>query len=266
MVGNPPAGADETTLAGRRPLSLRQSEGRRHDFADRRHCRRTADGWRSRDRRAAAGRFLLRPDHPDLGRVAGSGSPCIWFDRLGGSDGARRRAANGDAAVNSHRRRLGFILATAGTLLALALPLTSETTLAWPARPVLLAFAVAAALSFAVAAWTRGSAVVLPGIAGVLCGAVTTLALLRDPAIAGVAAAGFWMMVLAVWLGAALCVMQLATMGLRAPGARRALDLAIPLLFGAVVFYLWEVLVRGFGVSPVIMPAPSKAAARFAAS
>jgi NitT/TauT family transport system permease protein len=37
-------------------------------------------------------------------------------------------------------------------------------------------------------------------------------------------------------------------------------------LFGAVVFYLWEVSVRGFGVSPVIMPAPSAAAARFFAS
>ena len=168
--------------------------------------------------------------------------------------------------MNSRRRLLGFILATAGTLLALALPLSSETTLAWPARPVLLALAVAAALSFAVAAWTRGSAVVLPGIAGVLCGAVTTLALLRDPGIAGAAAAGFWMMVLAVWLGAALCVIQLASMRPRNQASRRALSLAIPLLFGAVVFYLWEVIVRGFGVSPVIMPAPSASAARFSAS
>jgi NitT/TauT family transport system permease protein len=168
--------------------------------------------------------------------------------------------------VNSRRRRLGFILATAGMLLALALPLSSETTLAWPARPVLLAFAFAAALSLAMAAWTRGSAVVLPGIAGVLCGAVTTLALLRDPGIAGSAAAGFWMMVLAVWLGAALCVIQLASMRPRNQASRRALSLAIPLLFGAVVFYLWEVFVRGFGVSPVLMPAPSAAAARFSAS
>jgi NitT/TauT family transport system permease protein len=161
---------------------------------------------------------------------------------------------------------LGFILATAGMLLALALPFSSETTPAWPARPVPLAFAVAAALLFAVAAWTRGSAVVLPGIAGVLCGAVTTLALLRDLDIAGSAAAGFWMMVLAVWLGAALCVVQLASMRPRNLASRRALSLAIPLLFGAVVFYLWEVFVRGFGVSPVIMPAPSAAAARFSAS
>ena len=168
--------------------------------------------------------------------------------------------------MNSRRRRLGFILATAGMLLALALPFSSETTPAWPARPVPLAFAVAAALLFAVAAWTRGSAVVLPGIAGVLCGAVTTLALLRDLDIAGSAAAGFWMMVLAVWLGAALCVVQLASMRPRNLASRRALSLAIPLLFGAVVFYLWEVFVRGFGVSPVIMPAPSAAAARFSAS
>ena len=42
--------------------------------------------------------------------------------------------------------------------------------------------------------------------------------------------------------------------------------LLVPLLFGATVFYLWEVAVRGFGVPPVLLPAPSAAAARFAAS
>ncbi len=73
-------------------------------------------------------------------------------------------------------------------------------------------------------------------------------------------------MVLAVWLGAALCVTKLASTHPRGDGSRRTLNLAIPLLFGAIVFYLWEVLVRGFGVSPVIMPSPSAAAARFAVS
>jgi len=52
----------------------------------------------------------------------------------------------------------------------------------------------------------------------------------------------------------------------RGDGARRALNLAVPLLFGAVVFYLWEVLVRGFGVPPVLMPSPSAAAIRFVSS
>src|SRR6266851_3261785 len=73
--------------------------------------------------------------------------------------------------------------------------------------------------------------------AGMLCGAATTLALLRDPGVGGSAAAGFWAMVLAVWLGAAFCVIQLASMRPRDDASRRALNLAVPLLFGAVVFY-----------------------------
>lgn len=168
--------------------------------------------------------------------------------------------------MNPSRRRLGFILAAAGMFAALVLPLSSEVGAALPARPVLLAFTLAAGLLLAVAAGIRGYRSVVPGFAGVLCGATTTLALLRDPGVAGSAAVGFWAMVLAVWLGAALCVVQLASMRPRNKASRRVLSLAVPLLFGAVVFYLWEVMVRGFGVSPVILPAPSAAAARFAAS
>ena len=168
--------------------------------------------------------------------------------------------------MNPSRRRLGFILAAAAMFAALVLPLSSEVAAALPARPVLLAFTLAAGLLLAIAAGIRGYHSVVPGFAGVLCGATTTLALLRDPGVAGSAAAGFWAMVLAVWLGAALCVVQLASMRPRDKASRRVLGLAIPLLFGAVVFYLWEVMVRGFGVSPVILPAPSAAAARFAVS
>jgi NitT/TauT family transport system permease protein len=168
--------------------------------------------------------------------------------------------------MNPRKLRLGFVLAAAGMLVAPVMPISSETTVALTARPTLLALTLAAALLFAASAWAAGRLAVLLGLAGVLCGAATTLALLRDSAIAGSAAAGFWSMVLAVWLAAALCVMQLASARPRGQGPRRALNLAIPLLFGTVVFYLWEVSVRGFGVSPVIMPAPSAAAARFFAS
>jgi NitT/TauT family transport system permease protein len=168
--------------------------------------------------------------------------------------------------MNPRRIRLGFVFAAAGMLLALVLPLSTEAVAAWPARPTLLALAIAAVLLFAAAAWIGGSRAMAPGFAGVLSGAVTTFALLRDAGIGGSAGAGFWAMVMAVWLGAALCVIELASQPARDGASRRALNLAIPLLFGAVVFYLWEVLVRGFGVSPVIMPAPSAAAARFAAS
>lgn len=168
--------------------------------------------------------------------------------------------------MNLRRRRLGFTLAAAGMLAALVLPLAGDGAAALPAQPVLMALTAAAALMFAIAACINGTRVVVPGFVGVLSGAVTTLALLRDPGIAGSAAVGFWAMVLAVWLGAALCVVQLASMRPRNETSRRALSLAVPIVFGAVVFYLWEVWVRGFGVSPVIMPAPSAAAARFFAS
>jgi NitT/TauT family transport system permease protein len=168
--------------------------------------------------------------------------------------------------MNPRRLRLGFILATAGALSALVLPLSSEAVGTLTARPVLLSMTLVAALLFAVAAWLGGSRAIAPGLAGVLCGAAATLALLCDPGIAGSAGAGYWAMVLAVWLGAALCVVQLASEPPRDDASRRTLNLAIPLLFGAVVFYLWEVLVRGFGVPPVIMPSPSAAAVRFASS
>jgi NitT/TauT family transport system permease protein len=168
--------------------------------------------------------------------------------------------------MNPRRLRLGFIFATAGMLLALALPLSSEAVASWPERPSMMALTIAAALLFAAAVSTGGSRAITFGFAGILCATLTTLALLRDADIGGAAAAGFWAMVLAVWLGAALCVIQLASVRPRHRASRRVLNLAIPLLFGAVVFYLWEVSVRGFGVSPVIMPAPSAAAARFTRS
>ena len=61
-------------------------------------------------------------------------------------------------------------------------------------------------------------------LAGSYPGARRRSALLRDPTIAGSAGAGFWSMVLAVWLAAGLCVMQLASKRARcevdAPRAR----------------------------------------------
>jgi NitT/TauT family transport system permease protein len=168
--------------------------------------------------------------------------------------------------VNPRKLRLGFILAAAGMLSGLVLPLSSEAAAALPSRSLLLALTLVAALLFAAAAWIGGARAIVPGLAGVLCGAAMTLALLRDSAIAGSAAAGFWTVVLAIWLGAGLCVVQLASQRPRDEAWRRTFNLAVPLLFGAVVFYLWEVSVRGLGVPSVILPAPSAAAARFAVS
>jgi NitT/TauT family transport system permease protein len=42
--------------------------------------------------------------------------------------------------------------------------------------------------------------------------------------------------------------------------------LAVPVIFGVTILILWEGLVRGLGVSPVILPPPSAVALRFAES
>ncbi|MEL6570131.1 MAG: ABC transporter permease [Pseudomonadota bacterium] len=59
--------------------------------------------------------------------------------------------------------------------------------------------------------------------------------------------AGWW---LNVWLA-------------NGPAARTtAVSLAIPALFGVTILIVWELLVHGFGVNPVILPAPSAIGAR----
>ncbi|MEL6464330.1 MAG: ABC transporter permease [Pseudomonadota bacterium] len=49
-------------------------------------------------------------------------------------------------------------------------------------------------------------------------------------------------------------------------GEVRAVRIAVPVIFGLTLLVIWEGLVRGFGVSPVILPAPSTVAQTFAAS
>ncbi|MDB5568238.1 MAG: transporter permease [Tardiphaga sp.] len=170
--------------------------------------------------------------------------------------------------MNARQLRLGFILAAVSVLLVLLLPmsLSSEPVAALMARPLMFLLTAVVTLLFGIAAGIGGAIAIVFGFAGAICAATMTLLLLRDPGIAGSAASGFWMIVLAVWLASGLCVMVLAALKPRDAFTRRVLDLAIPLLFGIVVFYLWEVLVRGAGVPAVLLPSPSAAAAKFASS
>ncbi len=62
-----------------------------------------------------------------------------------------------------------------------------------------------------------------------------------------VAALGFW---IAAW-GVNI---WLANSALAKTMAAR---IAVPLLFGVTLLVLWEGVVRAFGISPVILPAPS---------
>jgi len=74
-----------------------------------------------------------------------------------------------------------------------------------------------------------------------------------------------------IWFVAAL-VFWLGAWTLNAALARsayadsRAVKIAVPVLFGLTLLVLWEGVVRGFGISPVILPAPSAVAGTFMAS
>lgn len=73
-----------------------------------------------------------------------------------------------------------------------------------------------------------------------------------------------WVIVaLAAWIGGWYLNIRLS----HAPLARtRAGQLAVPVIFGLTILILWEGLVRGLNVSPVILPPPSAVAARIATS
>jgi len=46
----------------------------------------------------------------------------------------------------------------------------------------------------------------------------------------------------------------------------RVIALVVPALFGITLLVLWEGIVRGFGINPVLLPAPSSIAVKFATS
>jgi NitT/TauT family transport system permease protein len=151
-------------------------------------------------------------------------------------------------------------------LTAPLLPLSSEPTASLSARPLLFAATLVTAALFAGAAFVGQRLSIAVILIGVVLSCCVTLALLRDPTIAGYGAWGLWVPVLATWVAAWLGVARLAAIEPGDKTASRLIDLAIPVLFGAFVFYLWEVAVRGFGVPSVLFPPPSMIAVRFSSS
>jgi len=80
------------------------------------------------------------------------------------------------------------------------------------------------------------------------------------------AAPGFWALALLAWLLAWQLVARLAVLRGRNRGQEFLLRIFVPLLFGIWILFLWEVLVRGFGVPFVILPPPSAIATTISAS
>ena len=165
--------------------------------------------------------------------------------------------------MTSTWQRATYFVAALGMLAAVVAPLSSEPTAGLFTRPALLGATLVTATLYAGAAFVPPRLSIAVTLAGVVLGCWVTLALLRDGTIAGFAAWGFWLSVLANWIAAWLGVAALAAIKPHEMAVTRIIDLAIPLLFGGFVFYLWEVAVRGFGVPPVLFPAPSAIAVRF---
>jgi NitT/TauT family transport system permease protein len=167
--------------------------------------------------------------------------------------------------MDPRKLRLGFLLAAGAIALAFVLP-TGPEALPLTARPGVREISAGAGLLFLIAAWFADQRATVAGLAGAVLAATSSLMLLNDPSVAGSAKAAFWMIVIAAWLSVAVALVNLASLQKLRRKAQRAVNLLVPLLFGATAFYLWEVGVRGLGVPPVLLPPPSAAAARFMGS
>jgi NitT/TauT family transport system permease protein len=100
----------------------------------------------------------------------------------------------------------------------------------------------------------------------VAIGSLFALQWAHRPGVAGEAGLGFWAFVVVLWLAAIAALSGLSHVKPKNVAARRLAALAVPILFGAFLFFLWEVIAVGAGVPSVLMPAPSAIASRFSAS
>lgn len=116
-----------------------------------------------------------------------------------------------------------------------------------------LMMSVVSLLSFWILVRSRLAAALLTG--GVSAGVAWFLIAQVDQP--GMISAGFWCYVAAAWLMAWACVEQLASIQTLSALYRSVLGVLIPLLFGAWLLILWELLTRGLDVPQVLLPSPS---------
>jgi len=94
-------------------------------------------------------------------------------------------------------------------------------------------------------------------VAGVCFGAVPALQVLAPEGAAGHAGLGLWIYVIGLgflaWRGMEL----VSAVRVDNKIAGRAVALIVPALFGLWLVYLWQVIVTGFGIPRVLLPAPS---------
>ncbi len=143
------------------------------------------------------------------------------------------------------------------TLVALVLPLTD--TLVWQQLPLSLLgpLAVAVAAGATISRCATGIAGAFVTLAGVATGAVVATWMVHADSLKGHASWGFWCYVLAL----GLLVWRSMSAFSAARSQRKVLPqifrLLVPGIFGIWLIVLWELVVVGFGVPRILLPAPS---------
>ena len=128
------------------------------------------------------------------------------------------------------------------------------------------ALAVAAFAGLRIAPWSRPLAALLLGTVSSLVAWRLVGALGGRVDASDAVGAVFWLEVVAAWLMAWATVERLAAIEPLRRIPRVLLRVLVPLLFGAWLLLLWELLTRGLGVPRVLLPPPSLIAERFADS
>ncbi len=151
---------------------------------------------------------------------------------------------------------------------AVAITLAAFVLLAWEGGPAVMGSPLAAiaggmALAGLVSLWRPAWQLLLSGIASHGAAYVLIAAL---PAVGGRAGLGFWALVAAAWLTAWAFAQSLSALRPRDRALQRLLGVLVPLVFGLWILILWEIVVRGFGIPQVLLPAPSQIWTRIVSS
>ncbi len=77
---------------------------------------------------------------------------------------------------------------------------------------------------------------------------------------------GGWLAIIAIWLAAWAVNVWLAKRPLTFGWIAQLRDLVVPAIFGLTLLFLWQMIVRGFEVPAVLLPAPTAIASKFSAS
>ena len=77
---------------------------------------------------------------------------------------------------------------------------------------------------------------------------------------------GFWIAVIVLWALSWLANDALSRADMANPALARLRDVLVPVMFGVTLLFLWQAMVKGFGIPLVLLPAPSDIWVKFTAS